>query len=324
MSSSLEAALDEERKLVLELIEGKKPSSSRYAQSQQSPHSRTASPQGVAHSPIRSMLDVDSPDPPRNASIAGQGVGVTPAGHAQPLPIRSMLDTTTPHTQFIPRSAPRFTTSPPPVSPAKPDPIKEYNFEIQPSGGPNVLPKRAAMGGKKQKGGISALFGGGRQSSPSSRGPARSKSPGSRSLSQKSSLTTPNIYISDTGQHIDLSNAYRRMSDAALLRSGSSLASLPSRKGSDPKRGEELAPDGTVRLTKDFNPNEKDSSDEAVTDSSDEEGQSERRGRDRTRKLKEPEDEVDENGNKREVRSLLAAAEEERKPIRTGAMALRY
>jgi hypothetical protein len=122
-----------------------------------------------------------------------------------------------------------------------------------------------------------------------------------------------NQYISDTGQVIDMNSAYRRLSDGAILRSGGPLAGLPIRKGSDPVRGEELAPDGGVRLTKDYNDEDALESSDDSSDSSDEGWSADsRRGRVRTRS--DNDDLVPELGFKegRQPRSLLAAAEDER------------
>jgi hypothetical protein len=117
--------------------------------------------------------------------------------------------------------------------------------------------------------------------------------------------------VSDSGQIIDLASAYRRLSDAALLKSGGRLADLPTRKGVDVTKGEELAPDGGVRLTKDFNEEDAiDSSEDEESGSSDEEWNADRRrGRGRTRKGSggQYDDE------RPAAKSLLGAAEEERK-----------
>jgi hypothetical protein len=124
-------------------------------------------------------------------------------------------------------------------------------------------------------------------------------------------MTAPGTYVSDTGRVINLDQAYRRLSDAALLKSGGRLAELPTKKTVNVQRGEELAPDGGVRLTKDYDEDEAlDSSDQDDSDgSSDDERGKEERGRARARKGSEV------PNSPRQVKSLLAAAEEERKDI---------
>jgi hypothetical protein len=298
---SLESALDEERREVLALLEG------RVGPARPNSTQRASSPT-VAKSPARSMLDIgEAPMSPvlRHASIAGQGVGITSPN--APPQRRSMLN---PH-------------APPPPKPAQLAPIssvprinveKEYSFDVNPTAPSSGVPKRVTQGGKKLRG----IFG---SSSTASRSDASrsylGKNPKGRSQSTggpKSLLNTnssglmtgPNVFVSDNGQLIDMTNAYRRLSDANLLKSGSSLANLPLRKGSDPTRGEVEGPDGAMRLTKDYDEEAVDSSEGSENDS-DEEWDSDR-GRGRTRDGQElPESE----GGPRRPKSLLAAAEDE-------------
>ncbi|KAL1600399.1 hypothetical protein SLS60_006784 [Paraconiothyrium brasiliense] len=101
-------------------------------------------------------------------------------------------------------------------------------------------------------------------------------------------MPSPNKYVTDSGKVIDMSSAYRKLSDANLSRSGGSLSSLPSRKGSDPSKGESLAPGGGVRLaTDDFGDDEAavESSENDDTEDSDGDGWggAKRRGRQRRR-----------------------------------------
>lgn len=127
-------------------------------------------------------------------------------------------------------------------------------------------------------------------------------------------MSSPGKYVTDSGKVVDMNSAYRRLSDAALLRSGGALSSLPSRKGSDPAKGESLAPGGGVRLaTDDFGDDEAvESSDDDSDASSDgnEWSSNKRRGRRRTR-----EDKTAKNGTNKTAKSLLAAAEDERKEV---------
>jgi hypothetical protein len=315
---SLEAALDEERREVMALLEGKKSS---QAQSRL----RASSPSGATHSPVRSMLDVlDAPAPSsaRHASIAGQGAGITSAAPT----IRSMLD---PHSPPPPKSklpATNKINAPPKINVEK-----EYNFEMLGNNEQNSLPKRVTQGGKAQsKGGIfnaheytrsdgsKALHGKSQKShSPSIFGRKTSPKPARRLNTNSSSLMIgPNTFVTDSGQVVDMANAYRRLSDANLLKSGSALASsLPLRKGSDPTRGETLGPDGGIRLTKDYSIDDEEALDtsDGESNSSDEEwGTDSKRGRGRTR---DDDDDSTNDGEtakgKRQPKSLLAAAEDE-------------
>lgn len=178
---------------------------------------------------------------------------------------------------------------------------------------------------KKRPGSLSAVFGNsnlgpdGRPRGQKSRSPAprhgRSQSPATKSLNTNSMnlMGTPGTYVSDSGKVINLDQAYRRLSDAALLKSGGRLAELPTKKNVNVRRGEELAPDGGVRLTKDYDEDDAVSTsddDDSDEDSASEAGRQER-GRARARKGSEP----GEGNSPRQVKSLLAAAEEERKDI---------
>lgn len=333
---SLESALAEEARDVVAILEGRS--------LKQTQRVRAASPAGMAQSPVRSMLDIGNTSSPkaRHASVAGAAVGVTKPGSpfSQHEPIRSMLDTTTPPR---PPTSPPITLarasskSPPPpavrqIKPSKFDPESAYQFDILPSSDRNALPKRVTQGGKKTKGAMASVFassddvrrgsflGGANASrSPGPRLPAgRSESPATRKLNTNSMnlMTGPGKFVvSDSGHLIDMTNAYRRLSDVALLKSGGSLSQLPARKDYNKDTGEQITPDGGVRLAKDYqNPTE----DEDAIETSDEENSSsdelgeDHRGRGRTRKGSNEAVEDDEAAEKRKPKSLLAAAEQER------------
>lgn len=335
---SLESALAEEARDVVAILEGRS--------LKQTQRVRAASPAGMAQSPVRSMLDIGNTSSPkaRHASVAGAAVGVTKPGSpfSQHEPIRSMLDTTTPPR---PPTSPPITLarasskSPPPpavrqIKPSKFDPESAYQFDILPSSDRNALPKRVTQGGKKTKGAMASVFassddvrrgsflGGANASrSPGPRLPAgRSESPATRKLNTNSMnlMTGPGKFVvSDSGHLIDMTNAYRRLSDVALLKSGGSLSQLPARKDYNKDTGEQITPDGGVRLAKDYqNPTE----DEDAIETSDEENSSsdelgeDHRGRGRTRKGSNEAVEDDEAAEKRKPKSLLAAAEQERMP----------
>ncbi|KAF2198646.1 hypothetical protein GQ43DRAFT_465454 [Delitschia confertaspora ATCC 74209] len=320
---SLEAALDEERKAVIALLEGR-PSAPRPHRTE-SPHAgiRAQSPAGAV-SPVRSMLDI-GPAPPRHASIAGVGVGVTAGpnygsmlGPSSPPP-RSPSGSRGPGSPLL---ATRSLAGP------TLNPEAAYQFDMMPTIEAHSMPKRVTQGGKKnKKNAMADLLGstkGGDRHNPyggllktksASPGPGRSASPGARRLNTNSLnlMSDPKKFMLDSGKVVDFDNAYRRLSDGALLRAGGSLSNLPVRKGSDPAKGVSLAPGGGVRLATD------DYGDEAAIESSDDNhdsdsssggeswGSEKKRGRRRTR--------PNEEGDQPKPKSLLAAAENERKFI---------
>ena len=356
---SLEAALQEEANDIMALLEGRKAQPSPSATNRV----RTASPAGVAQSPMRSMLDIGdiAPGIPRDrhlatgrsASIAGDGRNsnvTSPTGSSFPEqgPVRSMLDfgpapsTTRPHRPSHGSTSPGLPTIHQGMASPRQNIESAYQFEMLPSIDAHARPKRVSQGegmfpssssskqgsnkhggAKKRPGSMSAVFGNqtlgpdGRPKGQKSRSPAprtgRSQSPAARNLNTNSMnlMGTPGTYVSDTGKVINLDQAYRRLSDAALLKSGGRLAELPTKKNVNVRQGEELAPDGGVRLTKDYDEDEAVSSSEGEDSdaSSGDELTKEQRGRARARKGSE------EANSPRQVKSLLAAAEEERKDI---------
>jgi hypothetical protein len=113
-------------------------------------------------------------------------------------------------------------------------------------------------------------------------------------------------------QTVDYNNAYRHLSDAALARSGGSLSELGLRKRSDDSPG-------TGRLAKDYlGPD----GELLAEDSSDDNGGSSSEEDDRGRKAArnfdkhKPTNGSESPESPRKVRSLLAAAEEERRWLR--------
>ncbi|KAF2261995.1 hypothetical protein CC78DRAFT_329579 [Lojkania enalia] len=321
---SLESALDEERREVMALLEGR--SSAPRPPRAGSPHMRAQSPAAAA-SPVRSMLDIG---------------GAPPRHPASPPPTySSMLNISSLPPGGGSRNSSRGPASPPPAtrigSPSL-NPEAAYQFEMLPTIEAHSLPKRVTQGGKKkQQRAMSSVYGdssgilgttrdrdrhsslggflGKKSGSP---GPGRSASPGGRMLNTNSFnlMSDPGKYVTDSGKVVDMSSAYRRLSDAALLRSGGSLSTLPMRKGSDPAKGESMAPGGGVRLATD------DYGDDAVVESSESEDSEassdgerwdrKRRGRRRTR---QPDGTEKHGAEKKAVKSLLAAAEDERKEV---------
>ncbi|KAF2110588.1 hypothetical protein BDV96DRAFT_650702 [Lophiotrema nucula] len=327
---SLESALDEERREVMALLEGRAagPRPTRAG----SPHVRTQSPAAAA-SPVRSMLDIGGPPSARHA----------------PMPTyTSMLDPPSSPGLRAARSSSRSSqvpTSPPPsarsLGSPKLNPEAAYQFQMLPTIEAHSAPKRVTQGGKQKKQGraMSSVYGdtsgalaspkdhnrqgslsgflGGKPKSGSP-GPGRSASPGGRMLNNNSMnlMKTPGKFVTDSGKIVDMSSAYRRLSDGALLRSGGSLSALPNRKGSDPAKGEALAPGGGVRLaTDDFGDDEEavESSEDYDSEASSDDGiRGKRRGRRRTRH----DDSTQKHGIMKKIpKSLLAAAEDERKEV---------
>jgi hypothetical protein len=108
---------------------------------------------------------------------------------------------------------------------------------------------------------------------------------------------------------LDYNNAYRRLSDAALARSGGSLSELGKRKSSNYMTGtgrlvkDYLAPDGELLVEESSEDNDSSSEDEGD------------RGRKAARNLDnlKPPNASGSPESQRQAKSLLAAAEEERK-----------
>lgn len=250
--ASLEAAIDEEMREVVAILEGKQRPGGRRPDS---PAARTQSP-GSAASPIRSMLDVDTAGQRRSSSRGSTGI---------PFAM--------------------------PSSPRRVNPESAYKFEMLPSIDAHALPKRVSQGGKLDTApkprAMSSVYGNSAgflsssgpkdrhnslngpygRSKSGSPGPTRSASPATRIRSSNSPVpTSRNTLVTDSGKHIDGDTAYRKLSDSALANSEGGLSSLPSRKGSDITKGTSSSPAGGVRLTTDD-----DGEDSAAVESSDNE-----------------------------------------------------
>ncbi|MCJ1284457.1 hypothetical protein MMC26_003789 [Xylographa opegraphella] len=388
---SLESALDEERREVMNILEG------RAAKPQNSPTTLAYGQNGRTSSPapqIRSMLDV-GPAGPRRSSLAGPTASaIAPPVRSAPV-IRSMLD---PQSSPPPRVSHVGTSSsssnnlaegvshhraqsdasihslsksrPRASSDLQNDgaalPYAGNQFEMSSNVQGPALPKRVTQGGKKGLGissmasiiqgqeleakpkagdrgrhnSTASILGGigGKSKSPSSRLNPRSQSPGGTLLNHSfSPMPVPGKFVTPGGAVIDMNNAYRRLSDANLLRSGGHLSTIPTLKGKEGTRigsGESLSPTGEVRLQKDYY-RTSGSADAAIesSDESDSTGDDDAWGpaaRGRKKALRKKtvdsdakEDQKDMNptsgpagmgraGGQRTVRSLLAAAEEER------------
>ena len=343
---SLESALEEEAREVMNILEGR-PASHGLAPSPAA--LRTASPVPQ----VRSMLDI-GPAAPRHGSIAGINTGITPPPlRSAPLSSSSMLD---PYAKPPPR---RESTSPSnhhrtmsaaaierPRLEQSTMPFSDDQFDMSSTVSGPSRPKRVTQGGRKGRSSMASviqgqdlepirgsdrlrhnstagIIGHRTSSSPSSRLNDRSQSPGMR-LNNNSfnPLPTPGKYLSDTGKVIDLNNAWRKLSDGNLLRSGSSLVGSSAASRARLDSGTALSPTGEVRLQKDYY--DDDETEGAIESSDDDKTSDEEawgsRGRRRTRKSKSggdgKSDESDQDSgtgkSKRVAGSLLAAAEEER------------
>ncbi|KAH6982173.1 Usp family protein [Ilyonectria robusta] len=311
-------------------------------------------PSSPRRAPIRSMLDTSSPPPSNARSMldpesppAGPsklpGTSTTPnspvAHHAElakaqgpgsALHMRSFSDAATKPVDFGPRA-----------SVGRNDPTSDYQFSGILSPTTSQLPKRNTQGGKRQSAGAiaEALRGGdlsalqipgdrGRHQSFGGRlGGNKSKSPNnsqrissrSRSPASFSPKVIPGTAILDDGQVLDISNAYRRLSDANLAFSGGTLSQLPGRKQSDSRN--------KGRLIKDYMGPDGEhlgSSEDDEPFSSDDED----RGRKKDPRSLNPDAKADgddetvdneprssSNKRTRKTMSLLAAAEEERTEV---------
>ena len=361
---SLESALDEERREVLNLLEGR-PANHGISGRSPPPPIRTASPAPV----VRSMLDVGSAQP-RHGSIAGINTGITSPPLSAPL-TGSMLKPYSPSSTKVSHSAQtspvdgassglhRTQSDASTHAPSRPRagsdnmksnfPYSKDQFDMTSTVGGQAMPKRVTQGGKKlssmasimqgqelepvysgnkdrgRHNSTAGLMGGPHSSrSPSSRLNRRSDSPGTKILNSNSfnPLPIPNKFVSDTGKVIDLSNAYRKLSDANFIKSGSALSAQSAQDPAVRARldsGEVLSPTGEARLQKDYYTED----DEDAVESSDDGRTSDEdawglRGRRRGRTKKSRAD-SSRSTSPRPAQSLLAAAEEERKcPLQWG------
>ncbi|KAG5949445.1 hypothetical protein E4U53_005874 [Claviceps sorghi] len=292
------------------------------------------SPVTANQAPVRSMLDIDAPSPPgsvhgRNSSPAtpNEPFFKTFSGSSQGyFRQRSGSDTAFKPAELGSRSR------------AKSDRVSEYQFSgILPQYSGNHVAKRMAGSGSGKRLSNATLGDAlrnadlstlqlpgerGRNASLSGRlGQAQSKSPHnrwaarSRSPATFQSLLPPNKAMLHDGKVVDISSAYRRLSDANLVFSGGSLSQLPMRKRSDDA--------GEGRLIKDYlgpDGEHLESSDDDDPPSSDDED----RGRKTAPRLLNPDaHEEAEAGathsasgqGDRKILSLLAAADEERSKI---------
>lgn len=343
---SLEAALEEERIEVEALIAARSRPGALSGTRSPSPYTARSpvrsmldiggpsrSSLNISSTPVRSMLDMDSPSSP---GFTNKQVFSTPSS-----PVLSHSKLAYASNSSHPRHMSDVAARPVgfgPRSEAARDHTSEYQFsDIITANTGQAMPKRVSMGNKKSaqpSSSMAHLVRGndvGRIPLPGDRGRNSTATPtlrlGSKSRSPHNRLamrsSSPAAHLLAGGRHLspaaravveetyglDMSNAYRRLSDANLLRSGGALAEIGRRKKSDDQSGggrlnkDYLSPDGDEMLD--------DSSDDG--DSSQEEGE---RGRKAARSfdgLKADSDKGGPNTNSaRKSLSLLAAAEEER------------
>lgn len=147
---SVEQVLEEERREILELLEG--------SQGRNAPPERRASP-----APVRSLLDTSPQQAHRRyGSIAGIGVGVTPASAASSVPATGNIGTTPdpgsqdngPESDLSDRRSSDGATPLPPrerrtaLKSRSVDIHADYRFSMRPSVPHIVLPKQTGQAGK--------------------------------------------------------------------------------------------------------------------------------------------------------------------------------
>ncbi|KAL2283703.1 hypothetical protein FJTKL_09750 [Diaporthe vaccinii] len=290
---------------------------------------------GPPAAPVRSMLDMDSPP---TSAASGKQVFSTPsspvlasnqlARAANASHPRHMSDVASRPVGFGPRSD------------GNRDLTSEYQFSdiITSNTGHAAMPKRVSQGNKKTAQPPSAMSHivrgsdvsriplpgdtrgrhsiagpgmriGSKSRSPHSRLGIRSSSPAAGLLSGRHLSPAGRAFVEET-YGVDMSNAYRRLSDANLLRSGGSLAEIGRKKKVDDN------PDGG-RLAKDYlTPDGDDMYDDSSDDQDDSNAEEGERGRKAARSFDALSPDSDKAGAKadkdRTALSLLAAAEEER------------
>lgn len=353
--ASLSAAIEEERKEILKLLESSE--SSKSQRSTSVGRTSTPSPYTTARPPIRSMLDITEDPPsrnPRQGSLPSSSIRSTQG------PVRSMLDVNGPPSAPLIRS----TKTPPPkatdsgnasrirsLSDAaprppgfgqinRPDPTVDYQFSgILPSnpGGPKVR-KRNTLAGKIGLGSMVSnksnatgsdlgKYGSSRDresKSPYSRfsGRAQSPAPSMHNIGPAGKFNQSTTVLPlDDGTMIDMNSAYRRLSDANLALSGGSLASL-SRSARGASGGKRSS--SNPRLEKDYTyhggQGAVESSDEEPFSSEEEGVRGRRKGESEEEELGESDPEAKTLGmgkakGPRKTLSLMAAAEEERRSV---------
>ncbi|EGO54124.1 hypothetical protein NEUTE1DRAFT_48460 [Neurospora tetrasperma FGSC 2508] len=276
--------------------------------------------------PVRSMLDIPAATSSRTP-LSNPNSPIEPKSYKGPHP-RSLSDAGIKPVEFGPRAS------------ARSNPMNSYQFGdiiTNPNHTGQALPKRVTQGGKRQsssmvevmksndvsnlvlpseRGRHTSLPGPGvsaarpsnksKSKSPHGRSGMRSKSP--HELLAERQLSPAGRALLDEALDYKMNTAYRHLSDAALVRSGGNLAEVTLRKKSDD------AP-GSGRLVKDYmgpdgEPLVEDSSEDNESSSEGELDRGRKAARNTTETKAKQAPELAQ-GN-RQVKSLLAAAEEER------------
>lgn len=286
-----------------------------------SPTMKISPPRTQGH--IRSMLDLDGPVPEQRSRGSSPVSASSHIGAASSTGSRTRSDASSHPVEFGPRAS---------IGGGSTDPTANYQFHILPSASAS-MPKRTTQASQKSPsiGGSlgEALRGndlssmqlpgesrrnssvdnrlGGKSRSPHGRVSSRSRSPAPYSPTY---LPKGKAFLND-GQVVDISNAYRRLSDANIALQGSSLSRLPRTKQQDHQSGRlvksYVGPDGEDL------PSSEDEDDDFSTDD-------EERGRKKAPRPLSPESvgssrdksNSQSQTGKRETKSLMAAAEEER------------
>ncbi|KAK1970572.1 universal stress protein family [Colletotrichum sublineola] len=293
--------------------------------------------------PVRSMLDIGGPPPPVRSMLDIDTSAPKQAASAGP---SSPVESRAPHPRTFSDSHSQKPSFGPRAAPNRLDPTADYQFsDISTNNIGQAMPKRNTQGGKgpgaKKPGGVMADVMRGNEipgivlpgdrarhgsiaSNPSINlgGRSSSRGQGSKSKSPHGRLSmrsrSPNVSgrfqqipgtaVLDDGRVVDISTAYRKLSDANLAFSGGGLSGLAGRKKPSPDEA------GVGRLTKDYlSPDGEeleDSSDDDVRSSSDEENQRGRKMSPRSSDSGAKSSEASKGDGK--SLSLLAAAEEER------------
>lgn len=271
--------------------------------------------------PVRSMLDVGGRSTPRLGQTSSTQTSPTLSSHRLPSAMngehhRSMSDAAS-------KPEPGFRIRSPPLRERPSDITTAYQFsdiyatnvgQAQPTrrGGPSA-PRSSSIGEALRGADLSnlvlpgdnrkpfSLRGNSKSKSPSNRFSLRSNSPHGSLLGNSGNRKSSNNVITDNDGHaIDMSNAYRRLSDANLLYSGSNLASYTRKKSEAEGHGRleklNMSPYGEILSDDDSDDNEPNTSDEE-----------DERGRKLTTRA--------DRGSDKVAKSLLAAAEDERKHI---------
>ncbi|KAI0203589.1 hypothetical protein F4808DRAFT_24749 [Astrocystis sublimbata] len=319
---SFEAALEEERKEIENLMA--------MQQAPRAPSIGPRSPSPYMRSPVRSMLDIDSPPPTRQVTRSMLDIdGPLPAAKSAQTSPTLAYKTPVLNNSTRNRSMSDAASNPSPAfrsplaSPRNTDLTSAYKFhDILPTNVGQALPHKRGSGsaargsiGEALRGadlsnlvlpgdsGRPYAFRKNKSKSPNNRFSLRSSSPFGNASNKRAPPQAHTLML-DSGEIVDMNSAYRRLSDANLAFGGSNLASLARKKRDDS--------DGYGRIAKDnLSPYGELLPDESEDEpnSSDEENE---RGRKLTTRAELGDDRAMSKGT---AKSLLAAVDDERKQV---------